>query len=371
MSALPPPAWTGRNDGEGPGHRRWHQAVTSPQDRAAGPAGLALVGFASDAGVARNAGRTGAGAGPDALRRALAPLAWRGRSANIVDLGDVVVTGDALEEGQERLGAAVAEQLRAGRFVTVLGGGHETAWGSYLGVREALLDGAGPGSAPASPPAGGAPGSPGAAPAAATARVSPAGGERSAGGEPATSGTRAPRLGILNLDAHFDLREAERPSSGTPFRQIARDAAARGEDFTYAVVGISEPNNTPVLFETAEALGVSYRLDEDCQEADLEAVREFVRGVAAGVDALYLTIDLDVLPASVAPGVSAPAGFGVPYPVVRAAAMEAAASGKLALLDVVELNPLYDVDSRTAKAAARLIHDVVTRRAAPASPRRS
>ena len=37
-----------------------------------------------------------------------------------------------------------------------------------------------------------------------------------------------------------------------------------------------------------------------------------------------------------------------------------AATGRVALLDVVELNPDYDVDSRTAKAAARLIDDAVT-----------
>ena len=68
-------------------------------------------------------------------------------------------------------------------------------------------------------------------------------------------------------------------------------------------------------------------------------------------------------PAAVAPGVSAPAGFGVPLTSIHAAALAAAATGKLALLDVVELNPSFDVDARTARTAARLIHEVVTRRA--------
>ncbi|RII41023.1 formimidoylglutamase [Galactobacter valiniphilus] len=361
MSTQPHPAWTGRNDGEGPEHRRWHQAVIAAEDPAAGEAGLAIVGFACDAGVARNAGRTGASAAPPALRRALAPLAWRGQPGAIVDAGDVSVEGDALEDGQARLGTAVARQLGAGRFVAVLGGGHETAWGSYLGLREALLDGAaGSGAGQAAAGGPGSQPSPGTVP----ASQPPAAAERRAAPERATSGTHAPRLGILNLDAHFDLREAPRPSSGTPFLQIARDAQERGEGFSYAVVGISEPNNTRVLFETADALCVRYLLDEDCQEDRIEEVRAFVREFAAGVDALYLTIDLDLMPAAVAPGVSAPAGFGVPFPVVRAAAIEAALSGKLALVDVVELNPLYDVDSRTAKAAARLLHDVVTRRVA-------
>lgn len=70
---------------------------------------------------------------------------------------------------------------------------------------------------------------------------------------------------------------------------------------------------------------------------------------------VHLTIDLDVLPASVAPGVSAPAGLGVEARVVLGAVRRVAASGKLGVLEVAELNPLFDVDGRTARTAARLV----------------
>ena len=79
----------------------------------------------------------------------------------------------------------------------------------------------------------------------------------------------------------------------------------------------------------------------------------------AQVDALYLTIDLDVLPASVAPGVSAPAAYGVPLPVISAVCRQVAASGKLLHLDVAELNPEFDIDGRTAKVAARLVNTLL------------
>jgi formiminoglutamase len=85
----------------------------------------------------------------------------------------------------------------------------------------------------------------------------------------------------------------------------------------------------------------------------------FVAAFLAQVDALYLTIDLDVLPASVAPGVSAPAAYGVPLPVISAVCRQVAASGKLLHLDVAELNPEFDVDARTAKVAARLINTLL------------
>ena len=175
------------------------------------------------------------------------------------------------------------------------------------------------------------------------------------------------RVGILNLDAHFDLREAPRPSSGTPFLQALRDAEGAEHQLSYAVVGISEANNTRALFDTARERGVTWVTDEQAQTADVTGVRRWVRSFINAVDVLYLTIDLDVLPAAVAPGVSAPAGFGVPYEVIHACALEATQSGKLALADVVELNPALDVDGRTAKAAARLIHTIVSRHRTDAS----
>jgi formiminoglutamase len=69
-----------------------------------------------------------------------------------------------------------------------------------------------------------------------------------------------------------------------------------------------------------------------------------------------------VLPAAVAPGVSAPAGLGVPLEVIHAVCRQVAESGKLAVFDVVELNPRFDADGRTARVAARLVDTVVRRR---------
>ncbi|MDO4241644.1 MAG: arginase family protein, partial [Microbacteriaceae bacterium] len=89
-------------------------------------------------------------------------------------------------------------------------------------------------------------------------------------------------------------------------------------------------------------------------------VTEFTAGFLAEIDILYLTIDLDVLPAGTAPGVSAPAPYGVPVEVINAVTKQAAASGKLVALDVAELCPRFDIDSRTAKTAARLVHTALT-----------
>ena len=303
---VPPTQWTGRNDGDSPTHRRWWQTVSAtaaPAVDAALPGPAALIGFRSDAGVARNLGRTGAAGGPSAIRAALGSLAFHG-SRSVADAGDMVVTGDELEASQARLGTALTSMLDDGYLTVVLGGGHETAFASYLGV-------------------------------AGTAAVA-----------------NGARLGVLNLDAHFDLRDAPAPSSGTPFRQMAHAEAAADRELNYAVVGISEPNNTGALFETAHELDVKYLLDEDCSA---ERTHAFVDSFLETVDIVYLTIDLDVLPAETAPGVSAPAAYGVPLPVIVAVCRQVAASGKLFHVDVAELNPEFDIDNRTAKVAARLI----------------
>lgn len=305
---VTPTAWTGRFDGDGPEHRRWWQAVAphAAGTAAAGVRAAVVLGFCSDAGVRRNKGRVGAAAAPAAIRAALGPLAFH-LDREVFDAGDVVVEGDQLEDGQARAGRAISGLLDAGNLTVVLGGGHETAFASYLGV---------------------------------------------AGSEV----LRGKRLGVLNLDAHFDLRDEPVPSSGTPFLQMAQEEAAAGRELQYAVVGISEPNNTRTLFDTAERLGVKYLLDEECAP---EVVETFVADFLAGIDVLYLTIDLDVMPAAVAPGVSAPAAYGVPLPVISAVCKQVAASGKLVHLDVAELNPEFDIDGRTAKVAARLVNTLL------------
>mgnify|MGYP001766191171 FL=1 len=310
--------WTGRVDAaDGERGRRWHQMVRPAQhsDRP----GVALLGFASDAGVSRNHGRPGAAEGPLALRRALANLAWHGNDdARLYDAGDVRCLDDALEDAQSAYADRLAGLLREGHFVIGLGGGHEIAWAAHSGI------------------------------------------ERAFAADP-----RFERLGVLNFDAHLDLRRPEtagRGTSGTPFLQIAEARAARGLDFRYLCVGASEAANTPALFDRARALGVT--IVTDLEAAQPEASLQLQRFIEAS-SAVYLTFCLDVLPPAVAPGVSAPAGLGVALHRVVTLLKDALAAcghgrpgSKLLLADIAELNPRFDSDGRTARTAARLVYEL-------------
>ncbi|WP_420473139.1 formimidoylglutamase [Noviherbaspirillum sp. ST9] len=305
--------WQGRVDAtEGEHGKRWHQIV-KPLEDATDDGGVALIGFACDAGVARNNGRTGARQGPAALRSVLGNTPVH-RCRSLADAGDVVCDDDRLEAAQEELAGVVANVLARGKLPVAMGGGHEIAFGSFSGLAHHLAQ-----------------------------------------------REQAPRIGVINLDAHFDLRMAERASSGTPFRQIAEDCQARGWPFHYCVLGISEFGNTQALFERARALGVRWMLDEDMHVAALDKVRATLADFLAQVDHVYFTVCLDVLPASVAPGVSAPAARGVPLDVVEPVIDMVAGSGKLRLADFAELNPSLDIDQRTARVTARLLARIVER----------
>ncbi|MEU9112284.1 formimidoylglutamase [Streptomyces sp. NPDC048483] len=305
-----PEPWTGRDDGAGPGNLRWHHVVGLDAE-SAGPCDVAFVGFRSDEGVRRNKGRQGAADGPRALRAALASMALPA-AVRALDVGDVEVGNGDLEDGHRRLGQVIASLIDRGHPVVVLGGGHEVAYGSYLGLAEsrALRDGG--------------------------------------------------RLGVLNLDAHFDLRDDARPSSGTPFLQMAQSEERRGQRLNYWVLGVSQPSNTERLFHTADRLGVRYVPDTECGLLGLERVDAFIDEFLASCDVVHLSIDLDVLPAGAAPGVSAPAAYGVPMEIIERVCAKVAASRKLAVCDVAELNPHLDIDHRTARAGARLVHRIVT-----------
>ena len=299
--------WQGRTDPE-PDSERWHQKI-QPLTENATP-GCALIGFACDAGVARNQGRVGAAEGPAALRRALAPLAWH-RQAPAYDAGDVCCEGDAMEETQQALADRLASLLAARHFPVVLGGGHEVAYASWSGLARHLV----------------------------------------------ARGESAPRIGIINLDAHFDLRDPRHVrSSGTPFAQIADECRARGWPFRYACLGVSRAANTRALFNRADELGVMVREDRDFQPARLDEIQRDLERFLVSCDHLYLTIDLDVLPAAEAPGVSAPAARGVSLALIEPLIEAIRYSGKLRLADLAELNPGRDIDGRTGRAAARLVH---------------
>ena len=82
---------------------------------------------------------------------------------------------------------------------------------------------------------------------------------------------------------------------------------------------------------------------------------EAVRRLVPESDALYVSIDLDVLDLSIVPGTTLPEPGGPGYRQVREALVEIARRGKVIGFDVAELNPPHDPSGNTARVATLLI----------------
>ncbi len=312
--------WQGRvdeaeNEDDDPLACRWHQKVQRLSDSEL--SGIALLGFACDEGVRRNKGRPGAASGPDAIRTSLANMAWHHEL--VYDAGNVSCQGPGLEHVQGVFAEQIQSLLTQGHFPLGLGGGHEMAYASFLGLAQHLQM--------------------------TDSKLS---------------------IGIINFDAHFDLRDTRKgPSSGTPFFQIAHYCQQKNMPFHYCCLGISQLSNTVSLFKRADKLGVSYLLDEEVSVLDLPKSLSLLDEFIHRCDVLYLTIDMDVFPASLVPGVSAPATRGVSLEIVETLInvikkAEKKGKPKLRLADLAEYNPLFDIDQQGARVAARLVY-LITR----------
>ncbi|HEL0091702.1 TPA: arginase family protein, partial [Streptococcus equi subsp. zooepidemicus] len=95
-----------------------------------------IIGFKSDKGVYINNGRVGAVEGPTAIRSQIAKLPWHwGTNVTVYDVGNIDGPNHSLEELQESLSQAIQRMYQLGIQPIVLGGGHGTAYGHYLGIQ--------------------------------------------------------------------------------------------------------------------------------------------------------------------------------------------------------------------------------------------
>lgn len=148
-------------------------------------------------------------------------------------------------------------------------------------------------------------------------------------------------VSVLNLDAHLDVRLATPPNSGTSFRRLVEDKIV--DPRRIAEVGIRPFANSPKYLAWAKGAGIHVvtadRIDRLAEALDA------IRGP------LYVSLDIDVLDETAAPGVSAPTPGGLSTAQLLEI-MRALARKNVVALDVVETCPPLDQDDRTARAAA-------------------
>ncbi len=272
---------------------------------------ITLLGYACDEGVRRNLGRPGAAKGPNAIRAQLGKMANHlSDKISFLDMGNFNCLDGDMEATQQALQKQVQTILENNTFPLLLGGGHDIAYGHYCGIRDHL--------------------------------------------------GKKQSLGIINFDAHFDLRKYDKgTNSGTPFNQIADDCSKQGFPFQYLCLGIRKEANSMELYKTADELGVKYIPQAEFSIHHIEQVEQAIKSFLSQVDTVYVTIDMDGFSSAYAPGVSAASPVGFSPEIVLASLDFIIRSKKLISVDVAEMNPAYDRDDQTAKLAASLLHYII------------
>ncbi|WP_411843935.1 formimidoylglutamase [Salinicoccus sp. HZC-1] len=291
MKEIKQHAYTGRIDDENIAER-FHQVV-KPWTADAEAGKPAFIGFCSDEGVRRNKGRLGAKEGPVNVRKKMASLPY---VDTVYDYGSIIGDED-LEASQKALGTHIKKMFDHGQFPLIIGGGHETLYGHYLGVREKYPDS---------------------------------------------------KIAVVNLDAHFDLRD-ERPSSGTMFHQILSE----DKNIDYFVFGIQPAGNTRTLFRTADAFGVKYALMEDLRNTSI--FKETLDSLG-DYDAVFATLCMDSVQQGSAPGTSFPSPDGFTAAEIHEMIGSLAKVPNIVSFDISEVAPVLDTDDMTSGLAANLFH---------------
>jgi len=270
---------------------------------------ICLVGFASDEGVRRNLGRPGAKEGPNAIRQHLAKLANH-KPESIADIGNISCPDDDLETAQDQLSQLIADCHSLNKTTIALGGGHEIAWPHFKGLI-----------------------------------------------------SQYSKIGIINFDAHFDLRPLlvnGKATSGTGFLQMADYCQQQSLSFDYCCLGIQPQANTNQLYKTADEIGVSYMTASEIHDNTTAWQKAFIDEFILNHSHLYVTLCLDVFAEAFAPGVSAPQATGITPWQLQTLLKYILQTGKVVALDIAELSPPLDQDDKTARLAAVLLADAIS-----------
>lgn len=259
-----------------------------------------LIRFPSDEGVKRNGGRPGASKAPDLILKRLLSLTPHPKYAqhhikllSSVTIPDPVRCSGSLEKDQEELGTLVQKTMKDNVIPVIIGGGHETSFGHYLGY--------------------------------------------------STSSTP---VTILNIDAHTDVRPLKNglTHSGSPFRQALEHPSGCCQ--SYNVFGLNPSSVSEDHYKFVDQHGKALF----AEDLNLQSLKTFL-DKSQGQN-IMATMDMDAVQQADAPGVSAPNSSGISASLWLKCAYEIGKCSNVRSFDLCEVNPDFDRDQQTVKLAA-------------------
>jgi agmatinase len=233
----------------------------------------------------------------------------------VVDAGDANIIPAWIERSHAFIYRKVREVAETGAIPIVLGGDHSITWPSATAVAEVRRPGT---------------------------------------------------LGIVHFDAHADTAPEDwgvLAGHGTPMRRLIESGAVAGRNFVQ--VGLRGYWPPVDVFAWMHEQGMRWHLMREIEERGMEAVVDHAIGEALdGADAIYLSVDIDVLDPGMAPGTGTPEPGGLLTRELLRAIRRIVGAVDLAGMDIVEVSPPYDHAEVTAMAANRCAMEAIAALAA-------
>lgn len=283
-------------------------------------ADVVIVGAPFDGGTSY---RSGARFGPKAMRevcneehngsRESMALRVNGlKDLRVYDMGDVeMYSGDAVKSC-ENLEKVIEKITASGAIPLVLGGDHTVTWPNVTGVaRGADMWG---------------------------------------------------RVGVIHFDAHADTGDIAFGSlvgHGQPMRLLIDSGAVRGDRFIQ--VGLRGYWPPPDILDWMAAQGMrSYEMTEIVHRGLKECIDEAIELALQECDAIYLSVDIDVVDPGSAPGTGTPEPGGLTSRELLDTVRRMAYQLPIVGVDVVEVSPPYDHADITALLGNRVVLEVLS-----------
>ena len=225
---------------------------------------------------------------------------------DVVDAGDAHCPHGSTERSHDNIRRKVASVAGAGIVPIIIGGDHSITWPSATAVAEAVGWGS---------------------------------------------------VGIVHFDAHADTADdidGNLASHGTPMRRLIESGAVRGRNFVQ--IGLRGYWPPPDVFAWMREQDMTWYLMHDVWERGITAViDDAVARASDGCDAIYLSVDIDVLDPGVAPGTGTPEPGGMSTADLLRAVRRIVLESSVVAVDVVEVSPPYDHAETTINSAHRVI----------------
>ncbi len=295
--------------------------ITDPAELLRREVDVAIVGAPFDDAVSH---RPGARFAPRAIREAnyatgslhslqldVEPFEW----LTAVDAGDANVIPAWLERAHSLIYRKVREVAGTGAIPMILGGDHSITWPSATAVAEVRRPGS---------------------------------------------------IGIVHFDAHADTADEDwgvLAGHGTPMRRLIESGAVKGKNFVQ--VGLRGYWPPPPVFAWMKEQRMRWHFMHEIEARGADAVvGDAIAEALDGPDAIYLSLDIDVIDPGMAPGTGTPEPGGMLTREVLRAIRQVVSAVELAGMDVVEVSPPYDHAEQTTMAANRAVLEAISALAA-------